>query len=167
MAPASAQSPRYAIGHQPTAAEIIAWDIDVRADGQGLPKGRGTVDQGRQLFAQRCAACHGADGRGGPADALAGGSGTLTKPNPVRTVGSYWPYATTIFDFVRRAMPFDRPQSLSDDQVYAVTAYLLYLNGIVRQDTELDATSLPAIVMPNCDGFTSDPRPDTGSESRR
>jgi mono/diheme cytochrome c family protein len=167
VVPASAQSPRYAIGRPPTPAEIAAWDIDVRADGQGLPKGRGTVDQGRQIFAQRCAACHGADGRGGQADVLAGGFGTLAKPNPVRTIGSYWPYATTIFDFVRRAMPFDSPQSLDDDQVYAVTAYLLHLNGIIGQDVALDATSLPAIIMPNRNGFVSDPRPDTESEGRR
>ena len=162
---ASAQSPRYGIGRQPTPTEIAAWDIDVRSDGKGLPKGSGTVGQGREVFAQHCAACHGAEGRGGQADALVGGFGTLTKPSPVRTIGSYWPYAPTIFDFVRRAMPFDRPQSLTDDDVYAVTAYLLNLNGVVGGEATLDATSLPAIAMPNRDGFVSDPRPDIGRAS--
>jgi cytochrome c len=163
---AAAQSPRYGIGRQPTRAEISAWDIDVRADGKGLPKGSGTVGQGKEIFAQRCAACHGADGRGAQADPLVGGRGTLASPNPVRTIGSYWPYATTIFDFVRRAMPFDTPQSLANDEVYAVTAYLLRLNGVIGDGVTLDASSLPAIVMPNRNGFTVDPRPDAGVQER-
>jgi S-disulfanyl-L-cysteine oxidoreductase SoxD len=160
-APAFADSPRYHLGRTPTQAEIDAWNIDVRADGQGLPAGHGSVAQGRAIFAKTCAACHGDKGRGGLADPLAGGFGTLTKPNPVRTVGSYWPYATTLFDFIRRAMPFNAPESLSDDQVYAVSAYVLSLNGIVSDDSVLNATNLPKIVMPNRDGFVSpDPRPD-------
>jgi cytochrome c len=163
---ALAQSPRYTLGQPATPAEITAWDIDVRADGKGLPSGRGTVAQGKQLFAERCAVCHGVDGRGGQADTLAGGRGTLASPNPIRTIGSYWPYATTIFDFVRRAMPFDRPQSLSNDEVYAVTAYLLRLNGIIGESVTLDASTLPTIVMPNRDGFTSDSRPDVAAETR-
>ncbi|MGZ5911332.1 MAG: c-type cytochrome [Reyranella sp.] len=166
VADAAAQSPRYGIGRQPTPAEISAWDIDVRADGKGLPKGSGTVGQGKEIFTQRCAACHGADGRGAQAEALVGGRGTLASPNPVRTIGSYWPYATTIFDFVRRAMPFDTPQSLGNDEVYAVTAYLLHLNGVVGNGATLDASSLPAIVMPNRNGFTADPRPDVGTQER-
>jgi S-disulfanyl-L-cysteine oxidoreductase SoxD len=158
---AFADQPRYHLGRTPTQAEIDAWNIDVRADGQGLPAGHGSVAQGRAIFAETCAACHGNKGTGGLADPLAGGFGTLTQRNPVRTVGSYWPYATTLFDFIRRAMPFNAPESLSDDQVYAVSAYVLSLNGIVSDDTELNATNLPKIVMPNRNGFISpDPRPD-------
>lgn len=162
-ASAAAQGSRYPFGRQPTETEIAAWDIDIRADGKGLPSGNGTVDRGREIFAERCAACHGSEGKGGQAEALVGGFATLTGLNPVRTVGSYWPYAPTIFDFIRRAMPFDRPQSLRDDEVYSVTAYLLRLNGIVGDDAVLDATSLPRIVMPNRDGFISDPRPDVAA----
>jgi mono/diheme cytochrome c family protein len=159
--PAVAEQPHYAIGRAPTPAEIAAWDIDVRADGKGLPKGRGGVEQGKEIYAARCAACHGDKGQGGEAEALVGGLGTLTKPNPIRTIGSYWPYATTVFDFVRRAMPFNAPQSLSNDEVYAVSAYLLHLNGLVPATAVLDATSLPQIMMPNRHGFIGpDPRPD-------
>jgi cytochrome c len=161
VAPACADSPRYHLGRAPTQAEIDAWNIDVRADGQGLPPGQGSVAEGRTIFAQTCAACHGDKGQGGLADPLAGGFGTLTQPNPVRTVGSYWPYATTLFDFIRRAMPFNAPESLDDDQVYAVSAYVLSLNGIVSDDTVLDARRLARVVMPNRNGFVSpDPRPD-------
>jgi S-disulfanyl-L-cysteine oxidoreductase SoxD len=160
-APAYAEKPDYHLGRTPSAAEIAAWNIDVRPDGQGLPPGHGSVAEGRTIFADTCAACHGDKGQGGPADRLVGGLGTLTQPNPVRTVGSFWPYATTLFDFVRRAMPFNAPESLTADQVYAVTAYVLSLNGIVPDNTVLDATSLPKIAMPNRNGFTSsDPRPD-------
>jgi S-disulfanyl-L-cysteine oxidoreductase SoxD len=161
-APAYADQPHYHLGRTPTAAEINAWNIDVRPDGQGLPPGHGSVAEGRTVFAETCAACHGDKGQGGPADRLVGGLGTLTQPHPIRTVGSYWPYATTLFDFVRRAMPFNAPESLTDDQVYAVTAYVLSLNGIVPDNTVLDATSLPKIAMPNRNGFTSSAvRPDT------
>jgi len=161
MVPAYADPPLYHLGRTPTKAEIDAWNIDVRADGQGLPPGSGSVAQGRTIFAETCAACHGEKGQGGPADPLVGGFGTLTQHNPVRTVGSYWPYATTLFDFIRRAMPFNAPESLNADQVYAVSAYVLSLNGIVPDDTVLDAASLPKISMPNRNGFTSpDPRPD-------
>ena len=159
-APAYAEQPQYHLGRTPTAAEINAWNIDVRPDGQGLPPGHGSVTEGRAVFADQCAACHGEKGQGGPADRLVGGLGTLTQPHPVRTVGSYWPYATTLFDFIRRAMPFNAPESLSADQVYAVSAYVLSLNGIVPDDTVLDAKSLPKVVMPNRNGFTSPyPRP--------
>jgi cytochrome c len=160
-APAYAAKPDYHLGRTPTAAEIDAWNIDVRPDGQGLPPGHGSVAEGRTIFAETCAACHGDKGQDGPADRLVGGRGTLTQPNPVRTVGSYWPYATTLFDFVRRAMPFNAPESLTADQVYAVTAYVLSLNGIVPDNTVLDATNLPKIAMPNRNGFTSsNPHPD-------
>ena len=161
MAAAQAESPRYHLGRTPTAAEIDSWNIDVRADGHGLPPGQGSVAQGRAIFAERCAVCHGDKGQGGPADRLVGGFGTLAQKNPVRTVGSYWPYATTLFDYIRRAMPFNAPESLDADQVYAVCAYVLSLNGIVPDDTVLDSASLPKIEMPNRNGFTSpDPRPD-------
>jgi len=150
----------YGLGRAPTAAEIHAWDIDIGPDGAGLPPGHGSVAEGQKIYAERCAACHGEKGVGGLADRLAGGFGTLAMNKPVRTVGSYWPYATTVFDFVRRAMPFNAPQSLSADEVYAVSAYVLYLNGVVSESAVLDAKSLPAIRMPNRDGFTSDPRPD-------
>ena len=109
---------------------------------------------------QVCATCHGPSGTEGPMDKLAGGRGTLDSAKPVKTVGSFWPYATTLFDYVRRAMPFTQPQSLSNEQVYAVTAYLLYLNGILAEDAVLDAASLPKIQMPNRGGFFPDPRPD-------
>ena len=152
---------RLGIGRPATADEIAGWDIDVRADGQGLPPGRGSVSDGQKIYAQVCAACHGQNGEGKPADQLVGGFGTLATTKPVRTVGSYWPYATTLFDFIRRAMPFNAPQSLTDDQVYAVAAYILYLNKIVPEDAVLDAASMPQVAMPNRNGFTSpDPRPD-------
>ena len=157
----AADPARFGIGRAATPAEIAAWDIDVRADGRGLPPGRGSVSAGAKLYAEACAACHGEKGEGKPADQLVGGFGTLATTKPVRTVGSYWPYATTLFDFIRRAMPFNAPQSLSDDEVYALSAYLLYLNGIVPQDAVLDAGSLPKVAMPNRNGFTTpDPRPD-------
>lgn len=156
-----AEPPRYGLGHAPAQAQIDAWNIDIRADGQGLPPGQGSVEQGRAIFTQTCAACHGDAGQGGLADRLVGGFGTLANHNPVKTVGSYWPYATTLFDFIRRAMPFNAPESLTDDQVYAVSAYVLALNGVVPDDTVLDANNLPKIKMPNRNGFISpDPRPD-------
>jgi cytochrome c len=158
---AGAAPPPYGLGRAATPQEIAGWDIDVRADGAGLPPGRGAVSDGQAVFAQRCAACHGQGGEGGLADALVGGAGTLATAKPVRTVGSYWPYATTLFDYVRRAMPFNAPQSLSASDTYAVVAYVLFLNHIVPARAVLDAKSLPRVRMPNRAGFTSpDPRPD-------
>ncbi len=151
---------QYGIGRPPTAQEIAGWDIDIAPDGTGLPPGSGSVQAGADLFAQACAACHGADGRGGdgaPVPKLAGGAGTLGTDKPVRTVGSYWPYATTLFDYIRRAMPLGAAQTLAPDQVYAVSAYVLSLNGIVAPDATLDAHSLAAIRMPNRDGFVRTP----------
>jgi S-disulfanyl-L-cysteine oxidoreductase SoxD len=160
LAPA-ADTGSLGLGHTAMPAEIAGWDIDVRADGKGLPPGHGSVRDGAKIFAETCAACHGANGEGKPADRLVGGFGTLATSKPVRTVGSYWPYATTLFDYIRRAMPFNAPQSLTADQVYAVSAYILYLNKIVSEDAVLDAATLPNIAMPNRNGFTSpDPRPD-------
>jgi cytochrome c len=159
---ARAQSPTYHVGRAATADEIAAIDIDVRPDGRGLLPGHGTAAQGQAIFAARCVRCHGATGKEGPQDVLVGGRGTLTSPKPLKTVGSYWPYATTVWDYVRRAMPFDRPGTLSADDVYSVTAYVLYLNGIVGERDVLDEHSLPKVVMPNRDGFVGDSRPDTG-----
>ena len=148
------------LGSTPDPALVRAWNIDVAPDGAGLPAGRGSVSEGKRIYAQKCAACHGSDGQGGPMDRLAGGQGSLASPKPVKTIGSYWPYATTLFDYVRRAMPFNAPQTLSNNEVYAVTAYLLELNGILPADATLDAATLAAVRMPNRDGFVPDPRPD-------
>lgn len=132
---------------------VAAWDISIPPDGAGLPPGSGTARGGRQIYEAKCLACHGKEGAGKPNDRLAGGRGTLTSAAPVRTVGSYWPYATTVFDYIRRAMPYFQPQSLTSDEVYALTAYLLYLNDIVGEDAALNAKSLPRVVMPNRDNF--------------
>ena len=145
----------YAIGRPATPQEIAGWDIDVSPSGAGLPPGRGDVRQGGAIFAAKCAACHGARGEGKPMDRLVGGDGTLRDKKPEKTVGSFWPYATTLFDYVRRAMPLNAPQSLTPDQVYAVSAYVLFLNGIVAQDTMLDQDNLAKISMPNRKGFVS------------
>jgi S-disulfanyl-L-cysteine oxidoreductase SoxD len=156
---AKAQSP-YGIGRPATPAEIAGWNIDIDREGHNLPPGSGTVSHGHEVFDQQCAACHGAKGEGGVGDRLAGGQGTLATPNPVRTVGSYWPYAPTLFDYIRRAMPQNAPQSLSNDDVYAVSAYVLHLNGLLSADAALDASTLSAIKMPNRGMFVGDPRPD-------
>lgn len=155
------QAQVYGIGHAASERDLAAWNIDVAADGAGLPAGSGSVTNGKTIYAQQCAACHGAKGEGKPADQLVGGRGTLASANPVKTIGSFWPYATTVFDFINRAMPYNAPQSLTADEVYSVTAYLLYLNGVVAADTVLDARSLPKVRMPNRDGFIGDTRPDT------
>ncbi|MCC8936952.1 cytochrome c [Bradyrhizobium sp. Arg68] len=151
---------RYGIGRAATPAEIAGWDIDIGRDGANLPPGSGSVARGRIVFGEQCASCHGDSGQGGVGDRLVGGQGTLASPKPIRTIGSYWPYASTLFDYVRRAMPQNAPQSLSNEDVYAVSAYLLSLNGIVPDNAVLDARSLGAIKMPNRDGFVADPRPD-------
>ena len=159
--PARAETPGpFGIGRVATPAEIAGWNIDIGRDGSGLPPGSGTVSHGRAVFEQQCAACHGDKGQGGVGDKLVGSQGTLATAKPVRTVGSYWPYAPTLFDYIRRAMPQNAPQSLSNDDVYAVSAYVLNLNGLLPADATLDAKSLAAIKMPNRDGFSGDPRPD-------
>jgi mono/diheme cytochrome c family protein len=145
-----------ALGAAVSAEEVARWDISIPPSGAGLPKGSGTARQGLRVYEQKCLACHGAKGVGKPADVLAGGVGSLASKTPLRTVGSYWPYATTLFDYVRRAMPITNPLSLSDDEVYAVSAYVLYLNGIVGENEQMDAQSLPQVKMPNRDGFISD-----------
>ncbi len=148
-----------AIGTPVSEADIAAWNIDVAPDGRGLPAGSGDVATGGRIFAARCAGCHGMKGEGLVGDQLVGGGGTLASANPKRTVGSYWPYATTLFDYIRRAMPYNAPQSLSADEVYALSAWILNQNGIVSDDAHLDAHSLALIRMPNRDGFVPDPRP--------
>jgi cytochrome c len=161
-APAAWADQDYGLGRAPTHQEIAGWDIDVRPDGQGLPPGGATAADGEEIYLERCAACHGEFGEGaGRYPVLIGGEGSLTSADPVKTLGSYWPYATTLFDYVNRAMPFGDAQSLAPDEVYALTAYLLYLNDLVEEDRELNQQNLAAIEMPNRDGFIEDPRPDT------
>jgi S-disulfanyl-L-cysteine oxidoreductase SoxD len=155
----------YGLGRTATPQEIAGWDIDIGPDGAGLPPGEGDVAQGRVIYKDKCSACHGPKGEGKPMDPLAGGFGTVFDKDGKRTVGSYWPYATTLFDFVRRAMPFNAPQSLTPDQVYAVSAYLLYLNGLVAEDATLDANSLPKVEMPNRSHFVSAFTPAAGDHA--
>lgn len=164
-APGALADGGYGIGREATAGEIAGWDIDVRPDGQGLPAGRGTAADGEEMYESRCASCHGEFGEAvGRYPALIGGAESLASDNPVKTVGSYWPYATTLWDYIYRAMPFDDAQSLTHDETYAITAYLLYLNDIVDEDFVADRDSLAGIEMPNRDGFAiSDQRPDTPS----
>ena len=141
------------LGRPLTPEEIQKLDITVMPDGRGLPPGSGSVSTGADVYAQKCQACHGAKGQGGPQDRLTGGVGTLASAKPIKTPVAYWPSATTIFDYVRRAMPLQSPESLTNDEVYALTAYLLSIDGVVPQDAVLDAKSLPRVKMPNRDGF--------------
>ena len=142
------------LGSPITESQIRAWNIDVNPVGVGLPTGSGTAVLGGPLYQQQCASCHGDKGQGGPANRLVGGGG-LNTDKPVKTVGSFWPYSTTLFDYIRRAMPHQAPQSLTSDQIYALTAYILYMNKIVTMDQVLDAQSLPLVRMPNREGFIS------------
>jgi|SRR5580704_1770826 mono/diheme cytochrome c family protein len=148
----AAESPN--LGRVAAPDEIAAYDISIGPDGAGLPPGSGTAKQGAAVFAAKCAACHGEKGAGQPNDRLVGGKGSLAgdKP-PVKTVGSFWPYATTVFDYVRRAMPYNESKSLSSDEVYAVVAYVLALNGVIGESDTIDAQTLPKVPMPNRDGF--------------
>ena len=144
------------LGRPASPDEIARIDISIPPDGKGLPQGSGSVAQGAMVFAQKCAVCHGANAEGTPSgDRLVGGIGSLNSPNPVKTVASYWPYATTVFDYIRRAMPITNPQSLQNDEVYAVTAYVLSFDDIVPKDAVLDAGSLPKVLMPNRAGFVN------------
>jgi S-disulfanyl-L-cysteine oxidoreductase SoxD len=140
------------LGKPVTENQIKAWNIDVGPNGAGLPSGSGTAATGEIIYQQKCASCHGDKGQGGISNRLVGGGG-LNTDKPVKTVGSFWPYATTIFDYVKRAMPHQAPQSLTDDQVYALTAYILYMNKIISTDEVMNAKSLPLVKMPNRDGF--------------
>ena len=163
---ASAQA-RYGLGQPATPEQIAGWNIDASPDGSGLPAGSGGVAQGRELYAQRCAACHGAAGAGGTAPALVGGSGTLATPKANRTIGSFWPYATTLYDYVYRAMPWDKPQSLKPGEVYALTAFLLQANKLVADDAVLDATTLSRVKMPNQGRFLSAQKHEDGVKGDR
>src|SRR5579872_4167866 len=152
-AASAAEAPKF--GKPISEADAAGWDISVFPDGKGLPAGSGTPAQGKLIFAQKCAACHGANGEGGKGGPrLFGGIGTLKAPQqPVQTVGSYWPYPTMVFDFVRRAMPWDRPKSLTNDEVYAAVAYIFQLNGLMKDGDVLNKDTIMKIQMPNRDGF--------------
>jgi mono/diheme cytochrome c family protein len=143
------------LGRPLTPEEIKKADITIWPDGKGLPPGSGSVAAGAAVYASRCQACHGPEGAGKPMEPLTGGVGTLASAKPLKTPVSYWPAATTLFDYIRRAMPTTAPQSLSNDQVYALTAYILSIDGIVPKDATLDAKSLPQVKMPNREGFVS------------
>ena len=143
------------LGVPATAEQVAGWDISIGPDGAGLPPGSGTAAAGKAVYEAKCVACHGVDGAGRPNDQLVGGQGTLRDAAPIRTIGSYWPYATTLFDYVRRAMPYVTPHSLTADETYALTAYLLALNGVIDQTDVMNATTLPRVVMPNRDNFDS------------
>lgn len=161
---ASDKTGHYGIGKSATAEEIVGWDIDIRPDGKGLPPGSGSVEDGEMMYETKCASCHGSFGEGvGRYPVLSGGEGTLTEDRPEKTVGSYWPYASTLWDYIHRAMPFTAPQSMTDEEVYAITAYVLYLNDLVEDDFVLTADNLASIEMPNQDGFFFDDRPDTNN----
>lgn len=140
-------------GHPADPALIKAWNISVAPDGTGLPAGHGSVSEGEKVYTQNCVMCHGVRGVGKPADRLTGGIGTLASAHPVKTVASYWPYATTLFDYIRRAMPINKPHSLTNDETYSLVAYILSIDGIVKKNAVLNAKNLPEIKMPNRNGF--------------
>ena len=151
--PALAQAPVYNLGRAPTEEEIRKWDIAVGPEGKELPPGSGSAKEGAAIFAQKCSPCHGRTGVEGPARVLVGGRGTIGSPQALKTVGSFWPFATTVWDYINRAMPQRQEGTLTPDQVYAVTAFLLYRNGIIQEDDVLDARTLPRVRMPNRNGF--------------
>ncbi len=161
-----AQSPKYGLGRAPAGAELKGVQPAISPEGRNLPPGSGTAERGRSVYEKRCSRCHGPKGEGSDSVALAGGIGSLKTPKPLKTAGSFWPYATTLWDYTHRAMPFNNPGLLTTDQVYAVTAYVLYLNGIVGEKDVMDAKTLPAVKMPNRDGFVPDARPDVGPKPR-
>ena len=160
---AAKQPPTFGIGRPATPTEIAALDIDVGPDGAGLPPGRGVSADGAPIYAARCASCHGKTGKEGPNDPLVGrlpgdAFPFAKDPRAPKTIGSYWPYATTVFDYIRRAMPPDAPGSLKDSEVYGLTAYLLFLNELIPADAVIDASSLPKVQMPARDHFVPDAR---------
>jgi cytochrome c len=159
--PATAQSTKagYGIGRVATPQEIAGWDIDVRPDGQGLPDGKGSVKEGEEVYMTKCAACHGEFGEGaGRWPHVAGGQGSLSSDDPNKTVGSYFPYLASVFDYVRHTMPFGDAQSMTNDELYASVAYLLYLNDIVDDSFVLTKETFKTIKMPNAAGFVDDDR---------
>ena len=141
------------LGKPISPADVAAWDISVMPDGTGLPPGSGTAAQGAPIYAQKCAACHGESGKGGIAAALVGGQPVSNAIETTKTIANFWPYASTLFDFTRRAMPWNKPRSLTNDEVYALTAYLLALNKIIGESDVMNAQTLPKVQMPNRDGF--------------
>ena len=163
---AAAQSPKYGVGQPATPEQIRDLGVAIAPDGNGLPEGSGTVDAGREVFKTRCSRCHGEKAGGGTGPVLVGGQGTLATAKPLKTVGSYWPYATTVWDYINRAMPFDQPGRMKPAEVYAVVAYILNLNGIIGNDQVMDAKTLPKVKMPNRDGFVPDPRPAAGKKAK-
>ncbi len=148
---AVAQSPR--LGKPITEADIAAWDISAMPDGTGLPPGSGTSAQGAKIYAEKCVACHGQNGTGKPYAALVGGTPLSDGIDTPKTIANFWGYSTIVFDFIRRAMPFPAPRTLTDDEVYALTAYILALNGIIGENDTMNAQTLPKVMMPNRDGF--------------
>ena len=158
---AAEQPSKHGVGRAPTEQEIRALGVMVAPDGKGLPEGAaGTAVEGREVFASRCAKCHGEKAEGDVGPALVGGQGTLATSKPRKTVGSFWPHATSVWDYVNRAMPFNQPGLLNHNEVYSVVAYILHLNGIVGEKQVMNSKTLPQVRMPNRDGFVSDPRPD-------
>jgi len=152
---------KYNLGREAKPEEVKAWDIDVRPDGQGLPQGKGTVAQGDVLFQEQCAACHGDFGEGIDRwPVLAGGKGSLKSDRPEKTIGSYWPYLSTVYDYIHRAMPYGNSQSLSPDETYAIVAYLLSMNDLVDAKFELNNKNFTSIHLPNEKNFVDDTRPD-------
>jgi cytochrome c len=150
------------VGRPATPEDIRGLGLAIAPDGGGLPEGSGTVAAGREVFATHCSRCHGPKAEGDVGPALVGGQGTLATAKPFKTVGSFWPYATTLWDYINRAMPFDRPGLLEPSEVYAAAAFILNLNRIIDEAAVMDANSLPKVKMPNRDGFIADPRPDVG-----
>jgi mono/diheme cytochrome c family protein len=155
--------PDVALGKPIAEADVASWNVDIRtSDGLGLPPGSGTVAAGKALYDAKCAACHGPDAKGGPVyGTMVGGIGSFTTNARVLTPGSMYPYAPILFDYIRRAMPMDKPMTLTPNEVYALAAYLLNLNGLIPADAVMDQTSLPKVQMPNRNGFIVDDRPDT------
>ena len=154
---------RLEIGHTVTQRDTVGKDTFVTPEGTGLPPGRGNAFEGKPIYDRRCSRCHGPRGEGADDQAIAGGIGSLATPKELRTVGSFWPHAPGVWDYVNRSMPFNQPGTLAVDQVYSVVAYLLYLNKLVDEKTEMNPTTLPIVKMPNKDGFVKDPRPDVKS----
>lgn len=156
-----AQARDYGLGRTLSEAEVAAWDIDIRPDGTGLPKGSGTPEEGEAVYVEKCATCHGDFAEGaGRYPALMGGEGTLDTEEPIKTIGSYWPFASTVWDYVHRTMPFGNAQSLTDDETYALTAYLLHANRIIPYDHTLNQDNLADVTMPNEGGFHRKERPE-------
>jgi S-disulfanyl-L-cysteine oxidoreductase SoxD len=160
----SGQDHRAPVGRTPSPDELKQWDITVLPNGAGLPEGKGTAAEGEAIYRSQCASCHGVNGEGngslgGP---LVGGIGTLASPKALKTIGSYWPYATSVWDYIHRAMPYGKPGTLTPDETYAISALLLYRNGIIQQTEVMTQATLPKVRMPNRDGFVPDSRPDVG-----